>query len=1357
MLTHFNKSFMKRLFSVSAFLFCALFALQAHAASPVVSFTQDVDLGPTASDTIEISATDTDGDITALDYGFSADAICDGTDTYPNPFTHATPFAITSEANNGSYLCVRTTDTSSGINYFISGNTLNIDSTAPAFDTMVISARDAANAFKVAASDGKFYVRESELVRFQVFISPADTWEVGNQTLFTVGGVVKTHPAYLDSATPITSRTRPYTVAAGDNGTVAVTGLTFLDKAGNAITGFAIPTISPEIIVDTVDPVISYTDDVAAGPVTSDDVTITVTDTNTEASTLEYGFSPDAICDGTDTFGNAFTSGVPFTINTEANNGSYICAKAEDKAGNEVFLGSLNPLNIDVTAPVFASIGVTSDNPFDSNYGNATSTLTFTLTLSAADSFAGPGAGTGRITFDIGTTTGITVDLNEAASSTPGSVYTATYALSGENGSINISAIDFQDFVNQNMTGFAAGAPSPTVIIDTTAPSLDSASRVSSNNNPLWARNNDTITYTLGFDEDVRLDTLNSASTATNATRPLVQEFDLPSFGTSDQIIFAVSRPNGDNGPISVSNADFDIVDRAGNTTTIAAGDINALIVGTITADTTRPTVTMVSISSNNALDTTLAKTNDTITVDFVAGDNLSPTYVLRGDRTILNLPFTSTSVGPMGPGSVSRFTDGTEDSEVVVPFSFRIRDEAGNRSRPATTATTDGSSVRFDRTDPVVANVMISATSQDAMAYLGDVPTYYARMGDTIDFQFDLCDYVDSDSNPPTGTFFGTAITMTDGGLIGGACTTGDGNPSTFRRWTHQIVGADGTEGTVTFSIDAKDNAGNVFASVTGTTDGSSVIFDKTLPLSPSTILDLQGAETAQFKHRRNASYTWSGHTDPNTSGADLISDLITADVIFDHPTNGTNETATLPIATTSYTPALPLPSDDPYTFHVTVKDKAGNISSPEKAYTQLYTIGINGKITDTNGQPIAGANIQVSSEFGDTCLVGTDICTGFTDADGVYEVLVRKERDYVVSWWERNHYLEKEFLRVELDDVLRNITLEPITDPHHTQTGSQSITIRTDHTFIAADGEPDTTLLFVVAQSGEVSAIPQGDGFLVTSFSRIHSVTSNNPDVTILMVSGNKYLVTGAGNFGTTHSTGNVESSNNNPPVFSFGASRTFSSGSSRVGVTGNSGSGKTSLRFPGMTREQFQVLNREGMSYGESLQMAHQMNQGFKGRILYYINEHGYRVFRGYVPGRLALDKVGKRYTNHVAYRGGPIRNMARIDVPEENEIPGDEAPTAFEQRFQQIKSQYKNRGITFNPEPEQVGFLKRDSAEDQLATVMNARAQRITNNNSYKFRPRQAPRTKSRITRDKDANNFKVRVGGKTIGVGTMMGR
>lgn len=95
---------------------------------------------------------------------------------------------------------------------------------------------------------------------------------------------------------------------------------------------------APDVIV----PLITVNEDVDAGPVSSDIINLTVTDINLNTSTLKYGFSPDIVCDGSDTYLNSFTNAIDFTIT--GNHVDYLCAKAEDWSGNIGYLlvGVLN-------------------------------------------------------------------------------------------------------------------------------------------------------------------------------------------------------------------------------------------------------------------------------------------------------------------------------------------------------------------------------------------------------------------------------------------------------------------------------------------------------------------------------------------------------------------------------------------------------------------------------------------------------------------------------------------------------------------------------------------------------------------------------------------------------------------------------------------------------------------------------------------------------------------------------------------------------------------------------------------------------------------------------------------------------
>ncbi len=418
-------------------------------------------------------------------------------------------------------------------------------------------------------------------------------------------------------------------------------------------------------------------------------------------------------------------------------------------------------------------------------------------------------------------------------------------------------------------------------------------------------------------------------------------------FADSGEIVFEVV--DGDNGEININSADFQIIDPAGNTQNITAIDINRLINTVVKSDTTPPTISNTTIYSNNALDNSLAKTNDTITVEFVANDNFSSNFSFIGSSQILNKN-TNSNINNTGIGKIELFTDGSENNETVVPFSFSISDEAGNVSNIKTT-TDDNSSVRFDQTKPKIKNVEISATSVDNSASLEDIPTYYAKQGDSISLKFQTCDYVDTNNNAPRGTLFNQSVTAVDLGLTNESCETSGGQTGTWRQWENTLNNIDGAEGVITFDIEVYDNAGNnetEIIHVIGTTNSSQVIFDKTAPSLPTDVTDKQGVKTNGFKHLSEVIYTWTGQ-------ADFLSGIYYYDVNLVNDEAGYNEMAQVLAPDNVYDfnkKKTLIAANTNYEFKIRVTDKAGNKTNFENLYQQKYSANLHGQISDKNNQ---------------------------------------------------------------------------------------------------------------------------------------------------------------------------------------------------------------------------------------------------------------------------------------------------------------------------------------------------------------------------------------------------------------------
>lgn len=97
----------------------------------------------------------------------------------------------------------------------------------------------------------------------------------------------------------------------------------------------------------------------------SDTIAIQVTDDNPKTTSYVYGFvNTEADCSSTNdsALTTPFVSGTTFVIDTETNNGKYICAKAEDLAGNISYQASAYPLQIDITDPTCGTEWIATPN-----------------------------------------------------------------------------------------------------------------------------------------------------------------------------------------------------------------------------------------------------------------------------------------------------------------------------------------------------------------------------------------------------------------------------------------------------------------------------------------------------------------------------------------------------------------------------------------------------------------------------------------------------------------------------------------------------------------------------------------------------------------------------------------------------------------------------------------------------------------------------------------------------------------------------------------------------------------------------------------------------------------------------------
>ncbi|MDD4409464.1 MAG: hypothetical protein PHW52_02300, partial [Candidatus Pacebacteria bacterium] len=221
-----------------------------------------------------------------------------------------------------------------------------------------------------------------------------------------------------------------------------------IDAAGN-ISAASTATLS----VDATGPTFTINNGTSGVSVKTDTINISVADANgVNASTVEYGFSANNTCDGSDTYGNAFTSATDFLIT--GNHNDYLCVMAADNAGNATYQ-LVGQLHIDNTAPT------NQDTVFASSLdkkGGASVTVVSAAETGGSIWFAPAGT----TTFTAGTTM-------TTASGTATSILAPATA-----GSYKLFVID--------AAGNLSAASTATLTVDNTAPDVPVITSIASDN-----------------------------------------------------------------------------------------------------------------------------------------------------------------------------------------------------------------------------------------------------------------------------------------------------------------------------------------------------------------------------------------------------------------------------------------------------------------------------------------------------------------------------------------------------------------------------------------------------------------------------------------------------------------------------------------------------------------------------------------------------------------------------------------------------------------------------------------------------------------------------------------------------------
>jgi hypothetical protein len=340
----------------------------------------------------------------------------------------------------------------------------------------------------------------------------------------------------------------------------------------------------------------------------------------------------------------------------------------------------LSSVNYDCTAPLAPVVSVISNNSnpiFAKNGDKVTTNFTTNETIQ---------------------TPAVTIGERAAVVSGSGTSWTAEYTVPADEktlleGSLPIS-ITMLDIAS-NEAVVKAVTDLSKVTYDRTAPTAPTVNIISNNINPIYAKNGDKITTAFNTNEAVQTPIatiLGKVATVTEA-------------GSKDGTSW-IAEYTIDANENTITEGQVDLLinfkDLASNnvaTTVTTVTDSTK-----VTYDRTAPTATSVNLVSNNS-DKKYAKNGEKITATFATSEVVQmPIVTIQGQPTSVN-----------GDGSgrnwMVEYTILANEgvlTEGNIGFSIFFKDLTSNEVKTLVTATTDNSSVNYDRTTPTASKISV-------------------------------------------------------------------------------------------------------------------------------------------------------------------------------------------------------------------------------------------------------------------------------------------------------------------------------------------------------------------------------------------------------------------------------------------------------------------------------------------------------------------------------------------------------------------------------------------------------------------------------------------------------------------------
>ena len=884
-----------------------------------------------------------------------------------------------------------------------SGAVLQFDKTVPTFTTTTVTSNNPTNTL---AKEGNLITLT---LQSDASLSAPPTVE------FTSGGQTASAGTVITGSTD-SDYTAIYAVSNSHNdGVIGFTISNFSDLAGNP--GTTVTATTSEVTVDKEAPTISsvaidannsiltleFSEDVystanGSGDIATNDLSLSLTGGTAELSTHIPG-SVSSIGNDKKTFNVVVSSIIQGSIDgTEILKVELAPNSVFDKAGNIATIEQLNnTVQLkDKSKPSMTSLKLSSNNPFFTNLAKENEEVT--LTMVADEEVTPP-----TVVFKSGNNDIPNTRITVTPSTGTNTDYTAKYTVnaSDTNGSVSFEVSAFQDGNNNVGNTSTAVTDSSSVTIDTTSPTLSKVVMTSSNilNNSL-AKSGETVTLDISVNEHINTPSISFSSDNQTITGPITITGENDSYTAQ----FGVNASDKD-GPVSFTISN--ISDSAGN----VLSDVTTLTSGTtVTIDKTAPSLSTVTLQSNNIENTDSAKSGDSVELKIIANEDITTPQVqiTSGDVSVNN----AISVEGTGQNYTASYTVSSSDVSGSVAFIIENYTDLAGNAGPTVKTTTDSSNVTVDLVSPILTTVSIA--SDNATNTL-------AKASDTITLTINASE----DISAPTVSF------SSGGTLVTGPVTVSKSSNTSYNA-TYPVNTSD-KDGLCTFTISGyKDNAGNQGPGVISVTNTSSVTIDTTPPTVKTIIID-------------PSLVSLNGNTTATITFTEPVTGFTLADIT---PTQGTlsdfNEISN-DVYTVKYTPDSGFTSSSAQTIIQIgndYTDLAGN-SGVTSSFTsnQLFTVANDQEVTnifDSNiDSTITDSNVNSTVEEN----------TGQLDPsiDSIVETIVNNEEgnlkledlseaqkqaliDALIAYYARELGVDPSLIEIELSDgsIIARITIK-------------------------------------------------------------------------------------------------------------------------------------------------------------------------------------------------------------------------------------------------------------------------------------------------------------------------------------------